>query len=475
MDQIHRQYFDQFPFVPNDPGIQVQVDMQDEENVENSLPSTPLDDSHFDHSLPGSTEDDDATSCQVNKDNEGAEDISRSGSTNTDEDGMDIPSNSKMTLETKEESQINDSDEEDRLCRICFSGQEEEVNSGKMISPCLCTGSMRHVHVNCLNAWRGTGTNAKAHMECPQCHYRYQLRRTLISGLATSRPILLLSTLISFVSLTLLLGQILHLVLHHSPTISRTLLSRTSRSPVTSIFDLMDDPYGAIDNGPVIVVGGGGALVWDIFIAAIQTFIGISERFSTYRNKLSSNLLISGPLTTFGFELVIRFLLGLAMLGSMSFLSLIFTLSLFGPLQLVNGLRGFGFLGNWGRRRVRTGGGGTNGNGNTSIGTIMIVLLVLIGAVNTLFQVYAGVRSVTHRLLLYVETQILEVNAEEIRQKRKEREKKKRQEKWWIRWFKDGQYMTIQGWKELYIRSSIQFDRLVERFSRGVEENDHQQ
>lgn len=40
-----------------------------------------------------------------------------------------------------------DEDEEEppdeRQCRICFSGQEEEATMGRLISPCLCSGSMR--------------------------------------------------------------------------------------------------------------------------------------------------------------------------------------------------------------------------------------------------------------------------------------------------------------------------------------------
>lgn len=32
---------------------------------------------------------------------------------------------------------------DERQCRICFSGAEEEPSMGKLISPCLCSGSMR--------------------------------------------------------------------------------------------------------------------------------------------------------------------------------------------------------------------------------------------------------------------------------------------------------------------------------------------
>ncbi|WVW79612.1 hypothetical protein I302_101581 [Kwoniella bestiolae CBS 10118] len=282
----------------------------------------------------------------------------------------------------------------------------------------------------------------------------------------------------TFTFLTLLLGETLHLLLHHSPTISRTLLSRSNRPTVKSMFDLMDDPYTAMDGGPVIVVGGGGALIWDIFIGSIQTFVDLSNSFLVYKDRVSTNLHLPSPLANLGFELVVRFLLGLATIGSMSFLSLLLSLSLFGPLQLMNGLRGFGFLGNFARRRGG-GGGNTDNAGRISIGTIMMVILVLVGAVNTLIQFYNGLTSVTHKLLVYVETQILEVNSDEIRQARKdarEKERKKREaEKWWIRWIKDGQYKRVEGYKELAVRFSLGLDRRVERVKGWFRQDGHEQ
>jgi hypothetical protein len=43
--------------------------------------------------------------------------------------------------EGEEEEEIPAPDE--RQCRICFGGREEEETMGRLISPCLCTGSMR--------------------------------------------------------------------------------------------------------------------------------------------------------------------------------------------------------------------------------------------------------------------------------------------------------------------------------------------
>lgn len=51
-------------------------------------------------------------------------------------------------------------------------------------------------------------------MECTQCGFRYRLRRTRILGLASSKPILFVTSVIIFLTLALLVGSILHWMLH---------------------------------------------------------------------------------------------------------------------------------------------------------------------------------------------------------------------------------------------------------------------
>ncbi|KAI8608035.1 hypothetical protein BC830DRAFT_1086506, partial [Chytriomyces sp. MP71] len=51
-------------------------------------------------------------------------------------------------------------DLEPRMCRICFGGEGGDVEGtpeedlGRLISPCKCKGSMKYVHLNCINEWR---------------------------------------------------------------------------------------------------------------------------------------------------------------------------------------------------------------------------------------------------------------------------------------------------------------------------------
>ena len=132
-------------------------------------------------------------------------------------------------------------------------------------------------------------------------------------------------------------------------------------------------------------------------IGSIQTFAAFASDFATFEglDRLPDGL----GVVVFG--VVIRFLIGLALLGSLSFLSLLLSVSLFAPFQLYNGLRQTGIF----RRTARR-----DGSNGTGLGQIMFVAFVAIGAVNTLVGVYKGVQSMTRRVLMFVETQILEVN-----------------------------------------------------------------
>ncbi|KAJ3096107.1 hypothetical protein HDU97_006211 [Phlyctochytrium planicorne] len=37
--------------------------------------------------------------------------------------------------------------QDEKMCRICFGGVEDEETLGRLISPCRCKGSMKHVHI----------------------------------------------------------------------------------------------------------------------------------------------------------------------------------------------------------------------------------------------------------------------------------------------------------------------------------------
>lgn len=70
------------------------------------------------------------------------------------------------------EQQANTSYEDDfsgePTCRICLGDEAD----GRLISPCLCKGSMRFVHIECLTLWRTSSTNTMSFFACDSCQYR---------------------------------------------------------------------------------------------------------------------------------------------------------------------------------------------------------------------------------------------------------------------------------------------------------------
>ncbi|KAL4433844.1 hypothetical protein ABPG75_000285 [Micractinium tetrahymenae] len=56
-------------------------------------------------------------------------------------------------------------------CRICW-GTASSGPGGRLVAPCRCTGSVRHVHEGCLAQWR-VGPPARTH--CEICHTRFRM------------------------------------------------------------------------------------------------------------------------------------------------------------------------------------------------------------------------------------------------------------------------------------------------------------
>lgn len=68
-------------------------------------------------------------------------------------------------LDTNHDARAGGTSTAEKQCRICFSGPEEEDALGRLISPCMCTGSMRYVHGmnDFLSGWLST---AKSSHQC---------------------------------------------------------------------------------------------------------------------------------------------------------------------------------------------------------------------------------------------------------------------------------------------------------------------
>ena len=44
--------------------------------------------------------------------------------------------------------------EEERICRYCFAGPDDDDNDEELISPCQCKGGQKWVHLSCLRKWQ---------------------------------------------------------------------------------------------------------------------------------------------------------------------------------------------------------------------------------------------------------------------------------------------------------------------------------
>lgn len=96
----------------------------------------------------------------------------------------------------------------ERLCRICYGGPE----AGRLVSPCLCSGSVRFVHLECLNSWRLASSNPQSFYQCDQCHYRYSFKRALYAQILRSALVLHILMLIAFTSTVLACSYIALLI-----------------------------------------------------------------------------------------------------------------------------------------------------------------------------------------------------------------------------------------------------------------------
>ena len=57
------------------------------------------------------------------------------------------------------------------VCRICLSDEDPE----SLIAPCLCAGTSKWVHRECLDEWRAQEQVPRAFTHCPTCKFEYEI------------------------------------------------------------------------------------------------------------------------------------------------------------------------------------------------------------------------------------------------------------------------------------------------------------
>lgn len=76
-----------------------------------------------------------------------------------------------------------------------------------MIRPCLCAGSLAHVHLDCLNQWRSTSESA--YSSCSICHFHYRVKKNFVSAVLLQPAIIMLVVFLIFVIGVVISGFIL--------------------------------------------------------------------------------------------------------------------------------------------------------------------------------------------------------------------------------------------------------------------------
>ncbi|KAF9963716.1 hypothetical protein BGZ65_000262 [Modicella reniformis] len=109
---------------------------------------------------------------------------------------------------------VNEPPVDERQCRICLGGAEEEKALGRLISPCLCKGSMKYVHVECLNAWRTRSPKPESHYKCDTCKYSFSFRRTAFARYLAHPMTLFVLTVVVFVMAVFAAGFAMKLLLY---------------------------------------------------------------------------------------------------------------------------------------------------------------------------------------------------------------------------------------------------------------------
>ena len=72
----------------------------------------------------------------------------------------------------REKKKFDLSSNEKRRCKICL---EEETKNNPLISPCLCTGSIRYIHNDCLKKWIVEQKTSVFDAKCEICKTAYNI------------------------------------------------------------------------------------------------------------------------------------------------------------------------------------------------------------------------------------------------------------------------------------------------------------
>lgn len=174
----------------------------------------------------------------------------------------------------------------ERQCRICFGGEEEPL--GKLVSPCKCKGTMKYVHVDCLDAWRNTFINngigsESSFFKCSNCLYEYHFSRARLAKLVTSTTARIILTLVILTLLIFCGGFCLKYLLLKA-NVTAQAVDQSSNFKAEDFLQLLE--LDRIDKGHlflgIVFVGIVGFFVFFIQMILFGTLTVIGLRFPIF-------------------------------------------------------------------------------------------------------------------------------------------------------------------------------------------------
>ncbi|KAF9571582.1 hypothetical protein EC968_000399 [Mortierella alpina] len=104
-----------------------------------------------------------------------------------------------------------DNESDDRRCRICLESDDDpDSEQGHLISPCLCKGSARYIHLGCLQQWREASPRKESAFSCDTCHYRYSFSRPWMADILGNEWFLHVVTTFMVLTIIYLCGWVGH-------------------------------------------------------------------------------------------------------------------------------------------------------------------------------------------------------------------------------------------------------------------------
>ncbi|GAA5870472.1 hypothetical protein JCM16303_002015 [Sporobolomyces ruberrimus] len=294
-------------------------------------------------------------------------------------------SEARGTKTDKAAEESGDNGASDKVCRICFDSEDDEL--GKLFSPCRCRGTSRYVHTECLSAWRKASQNNSSFYRCETCSFEYKFRRTFAGNLINSRFSVLSLTVVTFLLLTWVAGFL-----------ANSLLS-VAESRANAWHGTVFDDFFVADH---VLLGEGVRESLSFVTHQLEDSRWSTARKIAYQAQLQEQSKLSlknAADVGLWARIVLHFTKGTALLGLLSVFYTYIAATFVSPLgrTLFRAIRPAG-----GRRRA--------GDNSASISQLIIVAVIVFGIARAVRQVYRGVRWMSRRVLSRLEDLVLEVN-----------------------------------------------------------------